>query len=128
MSFALPVWMLYQIEIVQLVEKKEIAWNACDVNRSEFAAVTNYTRQKNQSARENNVPNDNNKKLTLKGTCSKCRQPMNLFTRYRSGKLNKQPFKFCQKCHKEEKSKINQDLNTENSEIVNFIENLNSGS
>ena len=93
-------------DIVQLVEEKEIARNACDVNRIEVSAVTNYACQKNQQAKQHDVlSNDNNKELMLKGNCAKCRQQMNLFTRFQSGKLNKQPFKYCQKCHKEEKSK-----------------------
>ena len=112
-------------DIVQLVEEKEIARNACDGNRSDIGALSSYNRQKRNIS---NSPESTsiNKKLALKGKCPKCNQEMNLFIRYRSGKMNNQPFKYCIKCHKSEKLKTdnNNQNNTEAAEIINFLDSM----
>ena len=109
-------------EIVQLVEEKEIARNACDKSSGQVAAMSAYNRNKKFDPTEDSHVN---KKLTLKASCAKCQQQINLFIRYRSGKLNSQPFKLCIKCHKE--AKVNPDnanKAAETSAIVNFIDNM----
>ena len=54
---------------------------------------------------------------------------MNLCTRYRSGKLNKDAFKTCAKCFKAERSKLpaKPRNETENSVITSYIETLMEG-
>ena len=92
-------------EIVQVVEEKEIARNACSVNGSDVGGVSAYRRQSNAPPNNKNNSKDdsevsNNKKLLLKGKCSKCSSDIQLYTRFRSGKMNKEPFQTCVKCYK----------------------------
>ena len=106
-------------EIVQVVEEKEMARNACTNSRSDVAGVSAYRKQSNHNNNNHNnttqqqqqQQNSNvdggmsvNKKLSLKGTCPKCNAEFNLYNRYRSGKMNNKAFKTCIKCFKAEKS------------------------
>ena len=75
-------------------------------------------------------------KLSLKGKCSKCNKPISLHTRYNSGKINKQPYKMCKKCHKESSPHLKSDSSnvaansksSEASSVASFIGSIESGS
>ena len=113
-------------DIVRLVEEKEIARNACNVTRSDVAGMSSYRRQAKDDIDGNPAIN---KKLIMKGKCCKCNEEINLYTRYRSGKLNKEPFKTCVKCFKNDKFKqpdkrVLSNKNSENGAIVSFIETI----
>jgi hypothetical protein len=110
-------------EIVKLVEEKEMAKNAVSsTDRSDLSAMSTYRKQSKDNNKNNNESNNTlNKKLATKGKCGKCSEEMNLFIRFKSsGKLNKEPFKFCVKCHKAEQNKENSSVST------NFLESLSS--
>ncbi len=93
-------------EIVQVVEEKEIARNACSVNGS-VSGVSAYRKQSNAHVKnsaghqsKDDSEMSNTKKLSLKGKCSKCSSDIQLYTRFRSGKMNKEPFQTCVKCYR----------------------------
>ena len=127
---------------MQLVEEKEVARNACNLSRSDVGGVSAYrqqvrnpnhnqqlsTQQQQQqqhqlynSSRDDSSTLSNSQKLSLKGTCSKCQVSIQLYTRFRSGKMNKEPFKTCAKCFKLDKK---QDSKGENNAVISYIESL----
>lgn len=73
-------------EVVQIVEEKEIARNACAMSRSSVGGVSSYRKQ----SKDDTGTVSNNKRLSLKGECSKCGAVIQLHTRCRSGKINKE--------------------------------------
>lgn len=112
-------------DIVKFVEEKEMAKNAVSAtSRSDVNAMSNYRRQGKDD-------DGSKKKLTLKGKCATCSEDMNLYIRYRSGKMNKEPFKCCIKCHKETQKTQNAnkggEVATNNSDNpTSFIDSLSS--
>ena len=88
-------------DILRFVEEKEIARNACSVNLS-TASISSYNKSKRRPDTDPNLK----KQLTMKGYCAMCNIEINLFKTYRSGKLNKEPFKTCAACFKENQQKL----------------------
>ena len=105
---------------MQLVEEKEIARNAFCISRSNIGAMSSYRKYMNNVTKENTAAT---KKRSLKDKCLVCNQEINLYIQYHSGKLNKDAFKTCVKCFKNEKGKKSA-AESENSAITNFIESL----
>ena len=113
-------------DILRFVEEKEIARNACPVNLS-TASISSYNKSKRRPDTDPNLK----KQLTMKGYYATCNIEINLFKTYRSGKLNKEPFKTCAACFKENQQKLlkthnksNIDNKKESSEmnaIISFI-------
>lgn len=105
-------------DIVKFVEEKEMAKNACnETNRSDVSAVSTYRKQSKDEAKQ---------KLALKSKCSKCGKEFNLYMRYHSGKINKEPFPTCIECFRVERDKPKKGKVTESSAITNFIESMSS--
>ena len=114
-------------DIVQFVEEKEMARNAClSTSRSEVSGVSQYRKQSREESK-NQPQNDTKQKLLLKGVCSKCGCEISLYTRYRSGKMNKDPFSQCLKCFRIERDKPENKTNeSQNNAVSSFIESLSS--
>ena len=121
-------------DIVQLVEEKEIAKNACG-DRSQISGITGYRKKLKQDSTESsragnpedtNNANSNRTKLSLKGKCAICKQEMSLYIKYRSGKMNKDPFSTCVTCFKAKKAPPSS-KESETSVIASFIESLAVG-
>lgn len=109
-------------EIVKLVEEKEMAKNAV-TSTSDISALSTYRKQSKDNNNKNSNDSNNilSKKLSMKGKCGKCSDEMSLYIRFKSsGKLNKEPFKFCMKCHKAEQNKENSSVST------NFIDSMSA--
>ena len=108
--------------IVTFVEEKEMAKNACKATgRNEVSALSSYRKLSKDE------PSSGNKKLAMKGKCAKCAEEINLYTRYRNGKMNRDPFTCCLKCHRIERDKQQgKDKDSENSAVSNFIESMSS--
>ena len=106
-------------DIVKFVEEKEMAKNACrETSRSDVNALSQYRKQSKDETKQ---------KLALKGKCSKCGKEMNVYTRYRSGKINKDPFPTCLECFRIERDKTsNKGKIIENSAVSNFVESMSS--
>lgn len=106
-------------DIVKFVEEKEMAKNACkETSRADINAMSAYRKQSKD---------DTKHKLALKGKCNKCGKEFNLYMRYRSGKVNKEPFPTCVECFRIEKDKpSNKGRVIENSALTNFIESMSS--
>ena len=109
-------------DIVKFVEEKEIARNAClATSRSEINGVSQYRKQSKEEHKPKKV------KLTLKGNCAKCGTEIALYTVYRSGKINKDPFTHCLKCFRIERDKPEKKTNeSENNVVSSFVESLSS--
>ena len=110
-------------EIVAFVEEKEIARNA--LSGSTTAATSGYRKRASQQPLEEKskriklqpkVDQEEKRKLALKGKCPTCQTDYNLYTRFRSGQLNKEAFLLCQKCHKTAKA-----AESETGAIVSFV-------
>ena len=110
-------------EIVAFVEEKEIARNA--LSGSTNAATSGYRKRAAQQPVEEKskriklqpkVDPEEKRKLALKGKCPTCHSDFNLFTRFRSGQMNKEAFLVCQKCHKASKA-----AESETSAIASFV-------
>ena len=90
-------------DIVRLVEEKEMAKKACqETSRAEINAVSAYRKQSKEDTKQKD---ETKHKLSLKGKCCKCGTEINLYTRYRSGKMNKDPFVSCLPCFRVERDK-----------------------
>ena len=90
-------------DIVKLVEEKEMARNAClETGRAELNAVSAYRKQSKEDTKQRD---ETKHKLSLKGKCCKCGVEINLYTRYRSGKMNKDAFVSCLECFRAERDK-----------------------
>ena len=122
-------------EVVAFVEEKEIAKNAFS-NSSSTNAMSGYRRSERSGdhlaegkRRSNSAPPkldpEERKKLSLTGKCPTCHAEFNLYIKFRSGNMNKEPFKLCQKCHKLVKASGNP---TETNAIMNFIASIESKS
>ena len=106
-------------DIVRFVEEKEMARNACHATgRSEINAMSQYRKH---------AKDDTKHKLALKGKCAKCGTEISLYTRYRSGKINKDAFTNCLNCFRMERDKPDRKGNSsENNVVSSFIESLSS--
>lgn len=106
-------------DVVTFVEEKEMAKNACHAtSRTEVNAMSTYRK---------NSKDDTKHKLTLKGKCSKCGTEIALYVRYRSGKMNKDPFEKCLKCFRIERdNKLPKTLRDSETNALSFIESLSS--
>ena len=101
-------------------------------NSNNSSNNSNYSNNNNNNSNNNsNNSNSNNnnmnarQKLALKGTCSKCGSEINLYTRYRSGKMNKDPFQTCIACFRIDRdSPKSKGREIENSAVSNFIESM----
>lgn len=83
-------------DIVGFVEGKETAKSAWSGSQpTGVAGLSSYKKAPNQE------DGDLKQKLSLKSKCLKCKVPISLYVRYRTGRTNKTPFKLCYKCHKE---------------------------
>ena len=111
-------------DIVKFVEEKEMARNACQAtSRSEVNGLSGYRKKSREAPRE-----DTNNKLSLKGNCTKCGDEIALYVRYRSGKMNKDPFTHCLKCfrlQRDKSEKKGQGRESQNS-ALSFIESLST--
>ena len=105
-------------DIVKFVEEKEMV---SSTSRSDVNAMSNYRKQ---SKDEDGAK----KKLSMKGKSSKCSEEMNLYIRYRSGKMNKEPFQNCIKCHKANQKTQGKggEVAASNVEGTSFIESISS--
>ena len=83
-------------DLVGFVEGKETSKKAWKNEPSDAAAMSSYKKSGKQDDHETS------KKLALKGRCTKCGIQIALYTRGRSGKFNRTPYKLCLKCHKAE--------------------------
>ena len=90
------------MEVVAFVESKELARNAWVSSQSSAAAapsnaaaISSYRRDRNHGS-ISDKPLD--AKLTAKGKCMTCKKEITLYKKFPSGKVNKTPFKWCQKC------------------------------
>ena len=88
-------------EVVTFVEEKEMAKKAWSGRAAGAASMSGYKKL------PQNEDTDVKKKLTMKGKCSKCSAQISLYTRYRSGKLNRTPFQMCIRCFRERGSRDN---------------------
>ena len=109
-------------DIVKFVEEKEIARNALQTTLT-ASAVSSYNR-----ARKSRDANDNSaakKKLSLRGKCAICAIEILIYKQYKSGKMNREPFKFCLSCHKKnskpQEPKPKQEHGSETVAVLNFI-------
>ena len=93
-------------DIVRFIEEKEIAKNAYSGNLATAAGMSSYMKSNRNGDDENKY--SVKKKLAMKGKCSKCSSEIFLYTKYRSGKLNNDPFQMCLKCFKGTKAMIKQ--------------------
>ena len=84
--------------IVKFVEEKEIARNALQMTTS-TAALSSYSK-----ARKLPDSGESSKKLVMRGRCQTCKKEISLFKQYKSGKLNREPFKVCSDCWKKANS------------------------
>ena len=71
-------------------------------------------------------------KLSLKGKCSRCDKQISLYTQYNNGRMNRQPYKMCKKCHKELKSESSDitanSIPSEGNLIASFIGSIDAHS
>ena len=117
-------------EVVKFVEEKEMALKAWSSSKggSNVGGLSGYRKSKsgeNESAK---------KKLSLKGTCSKCSTEISLYTEFFNGKLNRNPFKYCQSCFKlnkkqskeNAKEKNDENQQSESNALSSFIGSINS--
>ena len=80
-----------------------MARNAClETGRAELNAVSAYRKQSKEDMKHRD---ETKHKLSLKGKCCKCGVEINLYTRYRSGKMNKDAFVSCLECFRTERDK-----------------------
>ena len=87
-------------DVVAFVEEREVATKAW-TGSSVGAAVSSGYRKGIKTVEETNDPAIQ-KKLAMKGKCSKCSTQISLYVRMRnSGKINKSPFLMCSKCFRE---------------------------
>ena len=110
-------------EIVAFVEEKEIARNA--LTGSSNAAASGYRKRNSQpkeqkgdrqSKQQQTIDSEEKRKLGLKSKCPTCQAAFNLYTRFRSGVLNKDAFLLCRTCHKTAKA-----AESETGAIVSFV-------
>ena len=66
-------------------------------------------------------------KLRRKGKCSTCSESMYLYRRFKSGKLNNQPFKQCKVCYITPHRRVNSGRNADTSSLSSFIGTLYTG-
>ena len=92
-------------DIVKFVEEREIARNALQMT-SNINANSAYSKaRKNGGSPASADDTMLSKKLSMKGKCSSCQIEINLYKKYRSGKMNKDPFRQCLACYKKKPSK-----------------------
>ena len=111
-------------EILAFVEEKEIARNA--LSGSTNAATSGYRKRGSQQPlleekggkriEPPKIDSEEKRKLALKGKCRTCQADINLYTKFRSGTLNKEAFSLCRKCHKTAKA-----AESETGAIVSFV-------
>ena len=93
------------------------------------AALSSYN--KSQRVVDTSADNNAKKKLAMRGKCETCNVDISPYKQYKSGRLNKEPFKTCISCHKKANPK-KQDpgqKRTESSEasaILSFIGSIES--
>ena len=107
-------------DLVGFIEGKETSKKAWSGQPADAASSSGYKKKQNEQ--------EPSKKLSLKGSCEKCGVQMSLFTRNKSGRINKTAFTKCFKCHKEsfksQESAVDgakQESESENSMIQGFI-------
>ena len=92
-------------DLVAFVEAKELArnaWNSTPVAGA--AGMSSYRKDTPNAAASDTSDKSLKAKLSLKGKCSRCDKQISLYTQYNNGRMNRQPYKMCKKCHKELKS------------------------
>ncbi len=91
-------------DLVAFIEAKELArnaWNSTPVAGA--AAVMSGYKKDVPSSPADASDKSLKTKLSLKGKCSRCDKQISLYTQYYNGRMNRQPYKMCKKCHKETK-------------------------
>ena len=84
-------------DLVGFIEGKETSKKAWTVQSSDAAGISGYKKLNKQDEPDL-------KKLALKSKCGRCGVQISQYTRGRSGRINKTPYKLCIKCHKEDNS------------------------
>ena len=89
-------------DVVTFIESKEVAIKAWSGSSNSALSNSSYKKQVKGSLQNESIDSSMKTKLSLKGSCEKCRLEINVYKRYQNGKLNRKPFRLCGKCYKED--------------------------
>ena len=106
-------------QVITIVEEKEIAHKAWIGTPAGASGISSFRKM---TKTEDSADATIQKKLGMKGNCSKCKSQISIYKKYRSGGMNRSPFKFCPECFNKQHAKQDDYKgNSESSAITSFI-------